>query len=372
MTFPEPVHFTDWTEFNSKLSNIDPNLIEEEFCKELGFDPMLYSKMLDHAVWKWRVSPTQSMFRAIDGMNVARTGKKIFASILEQTRFIHMAQDAFGRNIISGMIAYHNGKPFRVRDANALTADEQPVNMILQMIYAYYYRNSQKAIKLPKVLYRGFRFNDIMSIPEISNLLKNLDYGDKSPEERHKHNVDIVIDYILEKGLPLETRIVSSSSSNSVANYFANGAGMVIRFDPKRVRILTSEQHEDRLRGASPATMGKDEKEYVISIPKDYTLTHNDIIIHSLDYFHATNSPLFVGLMNGKYRIAEYEMNGVPITVRCSWRTNTKLVQYFNGDSRSQFKKVHGFDPMPTPANLDQISNFVIKRANNLLTGWRM
>jgi hypothetical protein len=365
--FPEAILFSDWSDFKSKLEVAKTSPDEQTFCKEIGIDHTRYTKMISDSIQKWRISPTQSLLRGLEGVDGAKEGKPIFRSLLEQTRFITSARPIVGTLSLGARPIIQKGDLVKVANTRALTADQKPVNNVLKMLYAYYYWNALKTIKIPKVLYRGVRFSDLFSHPEIEKLIKSFDYGDRSFRERHQVNVNIVVDYIIAHGLQKisETTIVSTSTSQSVAKFFANGAGMIMRIDPKRVHIMTSEQHDDRLQGGSYDTNYRDEKEYIIAIPEDYNWTRDDIIIHSLDYFHAENSPLFVSLMDHDDYAAHYTMNDTQIVVKCWWKNNTSLIQRFNGMSRGEFKKSHHFDPMPTPNNLNQITNFEIRKARS-------
>ena len=179
--------------------------------------------------------------------------------------------------------------------------------------------------------------------------------------------MSVPIRWICERKLHQITdgNVLSFSSSQSIASYFAHKEGFLLAVDPTKVEIITSELHDTRLAGKD-GTNGKNEREYIVRIPTDYDFTPANVIMYDLAYFVAEQNPLCVETFNHDDLEAEYTLNGLTIKAWYSWSSNDTGSLVFRCEEkdlygiigRGQFKKKFGFDPLPQKSNLPLISNF--------------
>jgi hypothetical protein len=122
------------------------------------------------------------------------------------------------------------------------------------------------------------------------------------------------------------------------------------------------------------------EKEYIIRIPDGYQIKPEDIEIVDKEYLLAANNPLAVQWLDHDDISIEYNMNGKTIKAQYDWHSNERGSISFQikkekpdgswGDwewpeGKNNFKKKYGFDPMPNPKNLSQITDMVVHKRKN-------
>jgi hypothetical protein len=91
----------------------------------------------------------------------------------------------------------------------------------------------------------------------------------------------------------------------------------------------------------------KNEREYIIRIPKDYDFKPENIKIQDLDYFIADENPLCVALLDHDDKEALYKIDGIEIKAHYYWKNNNSGALTFDNCSRKEFKEIYGFDPLP-------------------------
>lgn len=385
--FAGAVTFTDWSGFKARLDTALAQGFtdEHDLCEKVGVNHDLYERLIDSAIGSWRDSPSASLLHGISGIQdgMPQPGAQVFPNILWQTRFIEKAR-SFGLALHTKKIVDPDWdgqdmskRILRVSGAPATTLSEDGVyrlNTLLQAIYLYRVAKSRKEMKLPKAIYRGVRASDLYNHDSFKPLIADIWKSDLSHEMKRKEAIDRLIAYIIEHGLDELTdgRVLHSfTASIPTAKYFANGQGFVLRVDPKRVEIVTSELHDpDRVGGEDPMT-GRKEREFIIRIPSDYRWSREDVILYDEEYFIAEQNPLCVALFSHDNKQATYTLGGVEITAYWQWHwsgTGGSLVftsKDTYGETRNRFKARFGFDPLPTEANLDLIANFQIKPRKN-------
>lgn len=360
----------EWKSFFDLLSTTDS---KEEILNVLGISPELYEKIIRFSVLAWRNSPTESLLQSLGFISGSSPKGNIFPDLIWQTRFLIKAGDYGFIKKWNLKPVMKNGERVKVNNTIALTVageiENRLVNKIIRVLYLYTHFNKKQTVKLPKTLYRGIRASDLFNHENFSAAVSVIWQTDKNYDMKRKEVFDLLIRWICEKKLHqiANSKLLSFTASLPIANYFANGEGLILKVDPKKVEIITSELHDSNL--ASPDEMtGKMEKEYIVRIPEDYDFKPDDIIISDVNYFIAEQNPLCVALFDHNDKSATYEMDGISITVFAYWRSNDKLSIEFqrSGDSftykRAEFKKMYGFDPMPTPQNLHKIKNFIFQK----------
>jgi len=266
-----------------------------------------------------------------------------------------------------------NKKPLMVRNAPALKvkiSGQAKVNRIIKGLYLYWFLNSRKKVKIPKILYRGIRAHDLFNHENFKDVMTKLDLSGSIVTNR-KTAIDALIRFICDKKLHKITdgHLLSFTATIPTAKYFSNGNGFILKVDTSRVEIITSEVHDEELSGPEPA-YGRIEREYIIKIPKDYDFKPSDIMINDKDYLLADKNPLCVALFDHDDIRAKYEMHGIEITARFIWNSNGTAgsLRFVTPDhweqyTRGNFKKSFGFDPLPTESNLKDINNFRLEKS---------
>lgn len=404
--FDEALVFGDWSDFVNSLSNAMETgfTTQDELLDLMKMDKSFYNKVKEHMIDNWVDSVSKSMLHGISGVDleIPEKGDIIFKDPKAQTRFLivagpgHTSRNMLGSsNTTRGLYAWglpslldiDSGKSIAsITNANlTLKPDKQDIlNNILQNVWIYVFFNdylvkSQK-IKLPKILYRGIRIQNVFSIPEVKALLSEIkreDGVDFSHEKYIKARMDVVLDYIQEKGISAisEGNYLSFTSTKSVAEYFSNNEGIVIAVDPQKVRVVTSPLTDTQL--AEPNYFnGKKEQEYIVMVPDDYKIAASDITITSEDYLIGSNSPLAVIKFGHDDKKANYDLvvDGTTYNIDAaySWSSNTTGSVYYTvrkddhvvsrSETANTTKKKLGFSPVPSAKNLDSITNFEITK----------
>lgn len=363
-----------WGDFIQKCMSIPAGSSFEKGCEIVGIKPEFFNKIIDLSIDEWREATSRSILHGISHMilkNTPVSNTPIFPDLIWQTRFLIMSKKVspvfkFGLIPVFGK----DKKPIIVKGQQAVTGRADitvATNKILRCLYLYWYMNTNTKLKLPKKLYRGIRAHDLYNHPTLSTAIAAIFAADKSREMKRKDAVDLLIKWICDKKLHeiLDGNILSFTASIPVAKYFANRQGFILMVDSSKVEVITSEVHDERLQGKDYMS-NKNEREYIVRLSKDYKFEPSDIIMSDLEYFIAEQNPLCVSLFDHDNKEAFYTMNGKEICALFRWRTNDSGGLYFNGDTRNDFKAMFGFDPLPTPANLPSITNFVVREKKSM------
>jgi len=365
-----------WPEFVEACRNLPPQVDQSTALQATGVLPKLFATAVSAGQDEWRESPTRSIFHALGNLTPGHApvpGTPVFPDLVWQTRFIMMAMK---HGLLRGweweFVRDAKGNPLQVRNEKARTVRSDGLrqsNKIIRALYLYWFLNHRMPVKLPKFLYRGIRASTLYGHETFAAAVAAIWRSDKDRRMVRKDVIDALIKWICDRKLHQITdgRLLSFTSAVPIANYFANGEGFLLRVDPRKVEIMTSELHDENLATPDPMT-GKREREFIVRIPENYAFTPADIIMHDLDYMIAEGNPLSVALFDHNDKGATYKMNGVPIDAYAYWKTNEKLQLLFkrtdNGMwhvSRTEFKQMQGFDPLPTPQNVHLVTDFEFK-----------
>ena len=351
--------FTDWSDFWSKLESSNATSIEH-LAVDCGIDLVWFEKIKENALGFWKESPSQSLLQGINNIydHKPKVGQQIFPNLLWQTRFLEMCKrhalmNMFDLSKTTEQVAGQRGWSVR---------SPEKLNLILQVIYLIRFWNHRKSpvLKIPKIIYRGIRAGDMYDHPFVQERMKtvtsDVDYNIKS-----KILIETVIEAIITHGIVemSDSSILACTASLGVAEYFANGRGFILQVDPSKVKVISSEKHDPDYFGEKDYVSNKNEREYIVHFPLNFRPKREDFIISSKEYFLAINSPLAVALLDHDDVEADYILDGNEIRARYVWNSSgTSGRLSFNYLSRSEFKKTHGFDPLPTQKNLHQITEF--------------
>jgi len=383
--FDGSIKYTNWNDFGNQLKKtIEIGFKnEKELIELMNMDFDKYSKIKENMIFNWKDSVTKSLLHFSVGQNLPKEGTDIFKDSKQQTLFLVLASNGSKTRNIFGydnellglrMISFLSLSRIKNIDPNdsfplyTVKSEESVkiINNILQYIWIYtfyhHYIMKKQNIKLPKYLYRGIRVFHLNG-----NIIKEL----RLKSNGNKNFIDLLIDYIIQNGISKisDGKLLSFTESWDIANYFANGEGIILRVDPTKVEIVTSIKTEEFFQ-MTDFVSKKNEKEYIIKIPNNYKFTKDDIEIVNKDYFISINSPLSVQFFDHDDIIANYILDDIEIEVQYIWKNNTNGgINFRNlssddwwGYSRKKFKKEFNVDPMPTKVNLNRIKNFTISK----------
>ena len=390
------VQYTDWSDFKNKINNISYFNSEQELCNQVGMNYNTYTKINNVSMQNWIDSISTSLLHVLDvtHLEIPKPNSFIFKNMLQQTRFLEICKK---NNLLmwSELVSAkdNEGKKIQVKNLYMQTIDQNnptsihKLNEIIQYIYLYrlYHSVKSKTAKLPKALYRGIRYQNIMNYNSIQELTKEIWKKDSSYEMSRKECYDAVVDHIIENGLSniIDGPYLSFTSSYTTAKMFTEfggikgkGEGFVLKIDPSKVEIVSSELTDPLFKEPNPVS-GKKENEYIVNIPSNYIFKKEDIEIIDKDYFIATKNPMCVNLFDHDNLKAIYDLNvnGKNYTIEAKGIWNNrgdKLVlnyEIVNSNNfyktRKEFMDDHHFDPSVNEKNLVNISNFKIYKTSD-------
>lgn len=386
--FKNNLVYTDWTDFKNRLKAVIEEGYSdiEDLVTKMGMDYSKYETIIHNSISNWIDSISKSTLHTIADLNlkIPKAGTKIFNNEKNMQRFLliagrgQMSRNVFGdTNITQGlrMIPHFEYEHIEKLSPERYEQLLNGTNEIIKYVWLYRFFHHRKLktdkIKLPKYLYRAIRLSDLLG-------QKQLGYETAEKESYYKSSVrryDANKEYILKNGLKgiAKGKFLSFTSSQSIAEYFVNGEGIIVRVDPKKVKIVTSELTDSNF--AEPNWHNdKKEREYVVDFPADYKFSPEDIEIHSSDYYVGKMSPLAVAHFDHDNLMAFYTMNGVKFRAYYAWSSNTKgsVGFSFEYNDRNYYHegvrnatKILGFNPMPTEKTLGDVKDFVIKKYNS-------
>jgi len=149
-----------WIGYVEACNALPAGINVEDACTAVGMSKPFMDNCVDASLGEWRNSPSGSMFHALTALRpgeAPKAGSPIFQNLMWQTRFILKAED---RRILprfsSSPVRDKNGNRIVISNQAALVVapeSEFRVNRIIRALYLYWFLNSRKAVKLPKVLY---------------------------------------------------------------------------------------------------------------------------------------------------------------------------------------------------------------------------
>jgi len=386
MTTDILIEFTDWSNLKKQLDSISFTN-EQDLIEQMNLNYETYQTIVHNMIHNWKDSVSKSLLHSVSNAynQIPKPNTKIFNNIYDQTRALLVmsngssTRNMFGEtNSVYGLrlISFFSLTKIKEGNFDLLTTDNpqtiEQINSIIQYVWLYVFL--QKKLKAPKYLYRGIRLNTLYDSKPIKELLENFPKIENEKwYQTHARRMDLIIKYILEKGVDniMPGKFLSFTSSQSIAKYFANQEGFLLRVESNKVNIITSELTEPLL-AEKDYVSGKSEKEYIVNIPDGYQFTKDDIIISDLNWYMTNNNPLCVPYFDHNDKLTQYEMNNITVLAYYVWNSNTSGSVRFRsvtddsyGMSRKEFKTTYGFDPMPTENNLDQIKNFQLIEVKN-------
>src|SRR5690606_4837283 len=154
------------------------------------------------------------------------------------------------------------------------------------------------------------------------------------------------------------SEILSFTANRRIAEFFANKEGFVIEIDPSAVSVVSAWSTDERLAGKDPVT-GREEREWILRVGH-HKLEPSHIDVHSKETAWVTRDPQGIAMMATESVRAIYALNGQRIKCRPHWNyTGTKSELYFEhvggkypgSFKRAEFKKLIGFDPLPSSSD---------------------
>ena len=378
------IEFTDWSTFKSQLESISNFTNEKDLIEKMNLNYETYQKIVRNMIHHWKDSVSKSLLHSVSNLNyeIPTPNTKMFNNIYDQTRALLImgsgssTRNMFGENnTVSGLKMINSFSLTKIKENNfdLLTTDKtqtiEQINLIVQYVWLYTFFH-KKQIKTPKYLYRGIRLHTLYDSENIKELLTTLPKIENEKwYQTHARRMDLIINYILENSIDeiMPGSFLSFTSNQSIAKYFANNEGFLLRVESDKVNIITSELTEPLL-AEKDFVSKKNEKEYIVNVPADYQFEKEDILISDLNWFMTNNNPLCVPYFDHNDKLAKYEINNNAVLAYYVWNSNTQGTVLFSNVtddsydmSRKKFKTTYGFDPMPTENNLDQIKNFQIE-----------
>lgn len=357
-----------WNGFTSSFPSDDVlvKMTAGEMAEHAGLETEDFQDVINVAISRWRVNPAGSLINIIKDVEQGSAGQPMFADIKLQSQVIGaaiLARVVNEREMVGvwGGEFKENGisrKPWVLTGdycaMTAMGAQAAKINALGRSFRLWEERNRalvrEGVVKLPKRLYRGIRWRDIQ--------IDRKETG----EDMDQWDRQIVMHQLIKEKMTQETladfsrsELISFTSSKSIAEFFANREGYVVHVDPNDVSVVSAWNIDERLGGKDQLT-GREEREWILRVG-NYKLRPENIATHRKEVSWITRDPRGVAMMENEFVRAEYEINGKRIMCRPFWNaTGTKTTLYFhhvggrypNAFKRAEFKKLLGFDPLPS------------------------
>jgi hypothetical protein len=352
-----------WAAVNS-LS--DDDLLKMNIADIAGMSPLEpahFETVLSDSVGEWRINPGRSFISAIGEAPFAQSGKNMFRNLECQTGFLTglcrvSAQGT--RNLQAVKSDNPEERHHRERGVVAITASENGVKYINDMARAFHVWAKRNAaivrsgkVKLPKKLYRGVRASE-PSFPEFG--IKGSDY--KMHEEFAADLLQARYDHLTANpiGSIFPGNVLSFTGNESIARYFADEKGFIVSVDPRDVDVVAGWSFTEELDSVDYES-NKHEREWIIRLPPERILSTEDVEIFDADWLMVHGDYRGINLA-GHSSKAIYEMNGHKIEAYFEYKQSGvggSLRFCIDGGympfTKTEFKKQHGFDPIPKSAD---------------------
>ena len=330
-----------------------------EMVTATGLDAPDFGRTVSEAIRHWRNSPSSSLINILGNAGLIEPGERLFPDINTQTQVL--AAGIEGEAILQrslNCILGDNRKPIRTAtNANAMTAEGEAaaaVNRLARAFRIWEERNRALVrtgkVKLPKMLYRGIKSRDV-ALPDgfkaddglVSNLRRCAIATAKAGELSAHKLADLS-----------DTEILSFTSNEHIAEYFANNEGFVVSVDPTRLSPVAGWGTDEALAGADPVT-GRQEREWIMRAGS-HVLAPEDVRINDANYYFSTSDPKGIACVDGFVK-AQYRLRDHYIEARFVWNAsgNGGSIHFSANrewsEKRGAFKKKYGFDPLPSAAD---------------------
>ena len=337
-----------------------------ELAEHAGLASDDFQQTIDQAIRRWRVNPAGSLINIIKDIDQGSAGQPMFSNIRSQSQVIAGA-------ILAGVVVERNmigvwGGKFRENSSRktrwqltgdycAMTAlDEQAgkINALGRAFRVWEEKNRalgrEGLIKLPKKLYRGIRNQNL----HFSNELIDRELGRNELDvQLHQLRKAVMLDNSLADFSHSE--ILSFTANRTIAEYFTRQEGYVLEIDPSDVSVVSAWCSDAALSGKDGFN-GKEEREWILRVG-DYSLKPENIINYTDDIAWLSRDVRGIEMINTNSVRAYYNLNGKPIECVSHWNNaGNKATLYFrkkdekyaSSYKRSEFKKMFGFDPLPS------------------------
>lgn len=330
--------------------------------------------IITQSLKRWRVNPAGSLVNAVIAMD-GSSGDQMFANLKEQSRVIagSLACEATVERSFN-TIRNDDRRPIRLSgDYFALTAQGEAattLNALARAFRVWEAKNAAKVslgmVKLPKVVYRGIRSNDLKDLPEEFAYTRHDDYKISAARR-----VEAYLTYLQSSPHALadisNSNILSFTSNENIAEMFTKNNGLVIAVDPSEAGIVSAWSTDEGLSGPDPVT-GKQEREWILRV-SNTTINPEFSRPHAEDHAFVTRNRRGIELLDG-FTEARYKMNDINIVAFFQWnqsgrggkvRYTPNVDKYNHSRTRAEFKNEFGFDPLPkTDADLSNLTFFKI------------
>jgi hypothetical protein len=362
------VKFDDgWSAINSLG---DAELLKMDMADIASISPLeqeQFEQVVSDSLGEWRVNPGRSFISAVGEAPFAKAGADMFRNLEFQTAFLTGLCRVRGeglRNLHAVRSSEPGTRHHREGGVVAITASPDGVKYINDMARAFHVWAQRNAaivrsgkIKLPKKLYRGVRASE-PNFPEFG--LKSADYAMHEEfsadlfQARYEHLTKHPV------GPIFPGNVLSFTSNEAVARYFADEKGFVVSVDPREVDIVAGWSFVEELDEVDYISK-KHEREWIVRLAPERVLKPEDVEIFDADWLmvHADYRGINLAGHDSK---ALYEMNGHKIEAYFEYKPSGVggSVRFCIDDhywpwTRTQFKKQHGFDPVPNSA--DEVKN---------------
>jgi len=355
-----------WVAFADRVPDDNDRLArmsDQDLIGHFEIDPQILREAIPIALSEWRISPTRSLINILAGINGAVPSGPMFSDLAQQTRVLAAAvkSGAVSYGDVRGVSSSKKGMLERVaNDAYAATLDDHGrrlLNDIARAFHAWELRNRARIdtglVKIPRLLYRGIRSRDI----DIDGAFNQR--ADEAWNLRFCRLFDARRDELSKRPLTTisGTPIISFTSSESIARYYADGEGMVVEVDPAKFMVVASWSLDAALDGKDEIN-GKHEREWIVRVDPSFVLRPDEIKPWDRIFAYSTNDPKGIEMLD-HYTRARYRLDGRLVEAYFQYNasgTGGKRMFYVNGDhfakTRMAWRRENGFDPVPAPGRV--------------------
>lgn len=322
-----------------------------------------FKQVLSDSFGEWRINPGRSFISAVGEAPFARPGQNMFRSLEHQTAFLTGLCRVSGqgtKNLQAVRSETPGERHHRELGVVAITASESGVKYINDMARAFHVwakRNTaivrSGKVKLPKKLYRGVRAHEL-NYPDFN--IKSSSY--KMHEEFAADLIQARYDHLLKNpiGSIFPGNVLSFTGNEAIARYFADEKGFIVSVDPRDVDVIAGWSFIEELDEVDTVS-NKHEREWIIRLAPEHVLNPENVEIFDADWLMVHGDYRGINLA-GHNSKATYEMNGHQIEAYFEYKPSGVggsvrfcCDGHYMPWTKTEFKKQHGFDPIPKSAN---------------------
>lgn len=312
---------SQWENFASRMPPVEElaTLGNDQLCSIFNIDLNIFNLTILASLKAWKQSPSQSLIHVLDNINNEVPKGKIFPDLFTQGRILFSSVNAklLPQDSLLGIYS-KDKKPLMIaHDAQAVTTNEfgiTKINEIARILKIWELRNYAKIetgiIKIPSIIYRGIRTNNIkINSDKSENNASKI--GNKEPYEIiHSRYLDRITSELISTPLSnaMKSPILSFTASNSVASKFTNDEGFLLSVNPKKMRVIATWE-TDELLSKKDEILKVYERELIVRIPPDLILSSEEIKIQDHLYAITTLDPSGITMLQHNDH-ASYTLEG--------------------------------------------------------------